>query len=297
VAGRRRRRAVRRQGALHVADEVGVRDRRPAAAFERAAFEAGVVAMPEPVLTTAGEGLVLATGSRGRPVGVRVHRWSAGDENPRPAPPPVCAAAGAALAAVQSFGATWRWPAAVSYRDLQPNRGTVEATLAALAGRGMLDGDTARRLGDAVGRALPIVADGLALPGPWTPTHFDLKPANTLWHDSALVVLDWDECRICHPWLEAVATACIWAGGRDRPIDPAPFAAYLDGYGARAGLGPPAFAKLLADLVAWIGYQGRRALGEYPDDLPLERDDALVEAMAAGEELVALLDQLPALCD
>lgn len=80
---------------------------RAAAEFELAAFDARLVPMAEPCPARDGELLSTLTGSRGRTVSVRVHRFVPGHQPVRPAGQEIVREAGRSLARIHEFGEAW----------------------------------------------------------------------------------------------------------------------------------------------------------------------------------------------
>jgi hypothetical protein len=267
----------------------GIDRRRRAAAFEQSVFEAGRLAMAEPVPDLDDEIIAVVEGSRGAPVLARVHRWTDG-RRPMPVPIAIAAAAGEALAVIHRQGAAWSTEATGSLRWWEVDPLVVIARLH--------DGPLADVAPDAavIARdALTIASDAEAIEGDWVFSHADHKPQNALVEGGALIVLDWDECGHCHPRLEAVEAALRWAVETEDA--PAAFRAFLGAYAAAGGtpivdLLPSDFGKWTAALLGWFSYQSRRVLGDWATDAAHERREAESMARDALGELRRTLRSL-----
>ncbi|HUS22080.1 MAG TPA: hypothetical protein VMZ66_08735 [Aeromicrobium sp.] len=258
--------------------------RRRAAAFERAVFESGALAMPEPLFDRHNEIVVTALGSRGTHSLVRVHHWITGDR-PADIPPSLAEAAGHALAVIHGYGRTWstepsgslRWweqdPLAVAGRLENSALSDIAGTAAAL-----------------IGSAIEVIGDAESIEGEWIYSHADHKPQNALVVDAALAVLDWDECGHCNARLEAVESALRWSVAAEDP--PGAFRAFLDGYGGISSLSERDFGKWVAALLAWFSFQARRALGDWATDAAFERLEAEVMTRDTVVELERTLNSL-----
>lgn len=261
---------------------------RRAAEFEYEMWLSNVIPMAEPIRNRNGELLAVVRGSRGTPSLIRVHRWFAGARISWPLDVATGALAGRQVAAIQQKGAAlrgnvrgsllwWRW---------QPFD-----ILERLRHRRLIDADLARRGRKLIESTYRLVEEGQRTDGPWSMSHLDHKPSNVLSTDGGLCVLDWDESAPCHPRLEGVESALLWAGIDRGLLSEDLFMAYLAAYSAArgdaAGLSRPDFAKYAAGLIGWFDYQGRRALREFDDD-----DDEATAAVGASEAALAAIELL-----
>ena len=264
-------------------------ERVEAAAFERQLFEQDTILLPEPIRSTTGDIICTLTGSRGHPLSVRAHRWLDGESFCKE--PTYLAAAGASLHVIQQVGRTWSTRAARSLADWDEDPlAVLDRIKADPAPWGMPDLDHA-----AVDEVLRIIRAGEKTSGAWVFTHGDHKPENSLRVGDRPAIIDWDECRHCHPRIEAACSALRWAGAPNPQQDA--FTAFLDGYfeaGAESfRLEERDFAKWLAELVSWFAFQARRAMGEWETDSNAEREHALHMSRKVYQSLRPTLDQLP----
>lgn len=262
--------------------------RREAAAFEQRVYNEGNVVMPQPLRSASGQIICLLTGSRGRPLPVRVHKWLEGDRR-ETFDRDDLESAGKSLYAIQAVGQKWSsGVGGLSWWDQEPlfvlDRLRADTELASIYD------DAGPLLTD----ALQVVHEGEDLEGDWIFTHCDHKPANALCVRGKPAILDWDECGHCHPRLEAVEAALRWAG--ESSPDKGAFVAFMDGYSAAGGtvtnLRERDFAKWVAALVGWFCFQSRRALGDYSDDRPSDRAKAAEMARDALMSLRSTVDGL-----
>ena len=153
-----------------------------AARFEHAVWESGLMKLAEPIGRFDGELLAVVPGSRGGLSAVRVHRWLDGSTVTRPGIEDA-ALAGGLLADVQRVGRSfavapsgtlrwWRW---------QPAR-----VLDLLTERQLLGPASAGMSHEVLARAESLIDEGEARSSEWAFTHYDVKPANTLWVEGSL---------------------------------------------------------------------------------------------------------------
>jgi Ser/Thr protein kinase RdoA (MazF antagonist) len=264
-----------------------------AAAFERAVFDADVVAVAEPCPDDSGDYIRLLTGSRDLVAAVRVHRYVPGQPPRRPADHHLVERAGETLAAIQSFGACRpfdgparplgqsaderlverfrrRWP------DLNVDQVWAEQIL--------FDADS-------------IVSAGQLSGGTPVFSHIDHKPDNCLVAEQdALLVLDWDEAGPCDPRIEAVESGLRWAWTSAGEPDADLFTCFVHGYQHGGQPFPPLrerdWAKWIAGLASWFEFKARCSLDEWPAVATPPREAAAM-AIDALNGLSTTLQQTP----
>lgn len=263
--------------------------RHKAATFEHRVFQNGNVLMPEPIQAINGDFICELIGSRKQPVPIRVHRWMNHDVNTTPTHAYLLKA-GNSLHTIQTFG---QHDTSIEQNTLVQCEEDPLLTLDRIRCEPKLSSfyDEAQSI---LIDALQIIQDGENSKGIWIFSHRDHKPENSLRVQSRPAIIDWDECGYCHPKLEAVEAALRWADAPDPNRDM--FVAFLDGYVASGGTLTPLkeqdFAKWVAALVSWFFFQARRALGDWPDEKPSERDKAIVLAQDALTSIRPTLNQL-----
>jgi Ser/Thr protein kinase RdoA (MazF antagonist) len=258
---------------------------REAAEFEFLLWQRRTVPMPEPIRSPDGVLIPVIAGSRGGPAAIRVHRWLSGAPIANPGCVPTAATAGALLSIIQAFGRGFRVSptGALHWWRWDP-----KGILARLEGAGLIATRLAEKGRLALADANRLINAGEKTPGLWSFSHFDHRPENSLWLGNEIAVLDWDEAAPCHPRLEAVESAVRWATRSNGTICPDAFAAFVAGYrkiGAdMSRLQPSDFGKLVASMVGWFEYLGRRALKEF--------GDTAEDVTAAQTEAASTLDSL-----
>ena len=263
--------------------------RHKAAAFEHHVFQNGNVLMPEPIPAINGDFICKLQGSRNQPVPIRVHRFMNPDGH-TPSNRTYLIKAGESLHTIQTLG--------------QSDTSTATHTLLQHEEDPLITLDRmchAPKLSTLYPEAQSVLTDALQIihqgdntKGAWIFTHRDHKPENSLCVHNQPAIIDWDECDYCHPKLEAVTAALRWSGAPNPKQDA--FVAFLDGYTTSGGpltsLEPHDFAKWVSSLVSWFCFQTRRALGDWPDENPTERDKAIVMAHNALTSMRPTLNQL-----
>ncbi len=266
---------------------------RRACEFEYTVWRAGRLQLAEPVFDAHGAMLQLLRGPCETEIVVRVHRWLDGTRLSQPVTAQVAAAAGSILAEIQQIGADFDSAAGGSLRWW---RWDPLGVVARLQHAGWLDTGVASSCVSALVATLKLLEAGEKTPGPWIFCHYDHKPDNCLRTTTRdVVLLDWDGSARCHPRLEAVESALLWAGMDKGAPNPDLFHAFVEGYRVGCGsigrLQPSDFAKWIASGVGWFDYLGRRALGEFGDD-DEQADAAASAAVAALLDLGSRLDDI-----
>ncbi len=183
---------------------------RRACEFEYTVWRAGRLQLAEPVFDAHGAMLQLLRGPCETEIVVRVHRWLDGTRLSQPVTAQVAAAAGSILAEIQQIGADFDSAAGGSLRWW---RWDPLGVVARLQHAGWLDTGVASSCVSALVATLKLLEAGEKTPGPWIFCHYDHKPDNCLRTTTRdVVLLDWDGSARCHPRLEAVESALLWAG-------------------------------------------------------------------------------------
>jgi Ser/Thr protein kinase RdoA (MazF antagonist) len=262
-----------------------------AARFERDAFEAGIVPMAEPCPDRDGELLRPMTGSRGRAVLVRVHRYLAGREPDRPVGRETVREAGRSLARIHDFGEGWAAAGgALPAKPLwtRPDRELFDAFVDRWPDL-VPSPDPARQ---SLERAEQLVRKSVAGSFAAQPSHCDHKPDNSLLDGDRLIILDWDEAGSCDPRIEALETALRWSWtGSDGP-DPNRVASFAQAYRVIGRPFPAVleadWAKWVAGIASWYEFNAQRARGDWPTVAASEEQDA----RSAAEALHGLRDTM-----
>jgi Ser/Thr protein kinase RdoA (MazF antagonist) len=255
---------------------------REAAAFENSLYRANVIEMAEPRLDARGEVILPFERASGIQAFARVHRFV--DGVPARTAVQNCdrdliESAGLSLARIQEAGCRWKSRSGESLRDGQQKALEIASRtqhgVPVVIDRGLISA------------ALEILSEADATPGSWIFCHRDHKPENVLVRSGAPVILDWDQCALCHPRLEAVEAALRWAGA------PQPerlrFDAFVRGYtsygASLSELRESDFAQWISGLLGWLSFQSRMACGEWPDATEAQRLQAAKLAVEAQEDL------------
>lgn len=264
---------------------------RKAAAFEANVIGQRLVAGAQPVPDRWGEYVVPLPNSRGQESPIRLHRWYAGT-TPNVDDPAILLQAGRTLRTIQRAGASWATRPNGSLQRWSCDPVLLLERLVAEGSSGPTSHSALRR---AMAEALTLAQAGESMAGPWIYSHCDHKPENCLVHEGRLAVLDWDECNLCHPRLEAVAAALRWAGSD--AADPEKLCTFLHGYNESGmlieNLQARDFAKWLAELISWFCFQTERSLGVWPEVNQAERAAAAEMAYDVLTSLQVCLDALP----
>ena len=275
----------------YVSDDRRLINLNRAATFERQLWQDGKVVMAEPVMSDGGCMVIEIEGSRGLPVTVRVHHRLSGSSL-RPVTLKQAQEAGRVLYVIQESGKTFETGPS---GNLTWWGGDPFDVLARLASAGIVSIDQMDAGTATLEESLALIGAAESAPDHWVFSHLDHKPENSLTFDESLAVLDWDECGLCHPRLEATESAFRWAGGGQGKVDSALFAAFLAGYRQAGGriddLRPADFGKLVAALIGWFVFMGRRALRDF-DDTDQEAAAAAVMTRETIERMILTLQSL-----
>lgn len=203
--------------------------------LEQAAFAAGIP-MPEPV---AADDDTL------------VHRWVEGDKVPEePVPESFAFEVGGILARLHALEVEW---------PHRPSTDPAPRDWSELAERAEETGQPwADQLASRVDTfdAIADFVDRCERPGPVVLTHRDVQPWNLLARDGRPVLLDWELAGLLDLSGELGSTALSLAKGPGfDDIEPAVFAAVLDGYLAGGGTLPPTGPSWFVFTIgAWLGH-------------------------------------------
>ncbi|GLL06461.1 phosphotransferase family protein [Dactylosporangium matsuzakiense] len=203
--------------------------------FERAAFAAGIP-MPEPV--SIGPDML-------------VHRWVEGEKVPEaPVTRQYAFAIGEILARVHALDVPWS-----DAEEEEPvARDWPELAARATATGQPWAGELAARV--ETFQAIADLVEGCERPGPVVLTHRDIQPWNLLVRDGKPVLLDWELSGRLDLAGELGSTALgIAKGPGFDDVQPAVFAAVLDGYVAGGGVLPPWGPSWFVYMIGgWLGH-------------------------------------------
>ena len=260
--------------------------------FERAVFESGTFAMPEPCPTTNGHFVPAVMGSRGRLVNVRVHRHIDGYTPSRPVEVGTVRRAGSLMAALHTIKVRddrsepngvriWRAPDQYLFVSFVDRWSDAEAVAA--------------EAWETLRHAERLVGEWAARRPAVQLAHCDHKPENSLVDASNLWVLDWDEASVCDPRVEAVEAALRSSWTIQGP-DPERVAVFVDGYRSTGLPFPPLtdldWAKWVAGISGWFEFQARSSLGGWATVAPTGRGvaDAALDTIGHLAETLDRLD-------